>query len=74
MTFRIGRKEIGGNNPCYIIAEMSANHCGSITKALKIIKCAKKYGADAIKLQTFTPKSMTIKNARTTAENARNSR
>ena len=46
--------------PPYFIAEMSANHCGSITKALKIIKCAKKYGADAIKLQTFTPKSMTI--------------
>ena len=48
--------------PPYFIAEMSANHCGSITKALKIIKCAKKYGADAIKLQTFTPKSTNLFN------------
>ena len=47
-------------NP-YIIAEISANHCGSFEMAKKLIKCAKINGADAAKLQTYTPDMMTIK-------------
>ena len=39
---------------------MSANHNGSLSTAKKIIKLAKKYGADAIKLQTYTPSSITL--------------
>ena len=45
----------------FFIAEISANHCGSINKAMKLIKCAKENGADAVKIQTFTADTMTIK-------------
>ena len=56
----IDGKQIGFNNEPYIIAELSANHCGSIELAKKTIKAAKTNGADAIKIQTYTANSMTI--------------
>jgi len=43
------------------IAEISANHNGSLAQAKRLIKTAKKYGADVVKLQTYTPDTMTIK-------------
>jgi pseudaminic acid synthase len=45
----------------FFIAEISANHNGSLANAKKLIFAAKKYGADAVKLQTYTPQTMTIK-------------
>ena len=57
---KIGNSLIGGDNPCFIIAELSANHNGSIDVAIETIKAAKKAGADAIKLQTYTPDTLTI--------------
>ena len=45
----------------FFIAEISANHNGSLTLAKKLIKTAKKYGADAVKLQTYAPNTITIK-------------
>jgi len=54
-----GRK-VGFEEPCYIVAEMSANHAQSFEQALKIIEAAKEAGADAVKLQTYTPDTMTI--------------
>ena len=45
----------------FFIAEISANHCGNFNLAKKLIKCAKKNGADAVKLQTYTADTMTIK-------------
>lgn len=57
---KIGNKEIGNKNPCFIIAELSANHNGSLEVAIETIRAAKKTGADAIKLQTYTPDTMTI--------------
>ena len=44
----------------FIVAELSANHGGDINIAIDSIKAAKKSGADAIKLQTYTPNTMTI--------------
>lgn len=57
---KIGNKKIGDKNPCFIIAELSANHNGSLTTAIETIKAAKKAGADAIKLQTYTADTLTI--------------
>ena len=56
----INSKQIGPRNPVYIIAEMSANHNGSFDRAVQIIQAAKNANADAIKLQTYTPDTMTI--------------
>ena len=49
------------NTEPFLIAEISANHNGSLTQAKKLINIAKKYGANAVKLQTYTPDMMTIK-------------
>lgn len=51
---------IGDGHPAYIIAEMSANHSGSIERAKEIIREAKKCGADCVKIQTYTPDTLTI--------------
>lgn len=56
----IGNRRIGSENPAYIIAEMSANHAGDLAIALEIVHAAKEAGADCIKLQTYTPATMTI--------------
>lgn len=57
---KFGKRFIGGDESSYIVAEMSANHCGSFDKAVQIIHQAKKSGADAVKLQTFKPDSITL--------------
>lgn len=57
---KIGNRSIGGDNPCFIIAELSANHNGDLNVAIETIRAAKKTGADAIKLQTYTPDTLTI--------------
>ena len=45
----------------FLIAEISANHCGNFNLAKKLIKCAKQSNANAVKLQTYTADTMTIK-------------
>ncbi len=57
---KIGSRKIGGGAPCFIIAELSANHNGNLEIAIETIKAAKRAGADAIKLQTYTPDTLTI--------------
>ncbi len=59
-TLQLKGKSIGESNPAYIIAEMSANHAGSIERAKEIIHIAKECGADCIKIQTYTPDTMTL--------------
>ena len=58
--FLIGNRLIGDGQPAYIIAEMSANHAGSLERAKEIIHAAKESGADCIKIQTYTPDTLTI--------------
>ena len=58
--FEINTREISRSSRPYIIAELSANHDGSFDKALATIRAAKLSGADAVKLQTYTPETMTI--------------
>ncbi len=56
----INNRKIGPDHPTYIIAEMSANHNQKFERAVKIIEAAKNAGADAVKLQTYTPDTLTI--------------
>lgn len=60
MKIQIGNKEIGDNTPVFVIAELSANHNQNYDIAVKTIEAAKEAGADAIKLQTYTPDTITI--------------
>ena len=57
---KIGKHQIGKKCPLFIIAELTANHNGSIETAVETIRAAKRAGADAIKLQTYTADTMTI--------------
>ena len=59
-TIKIGNRIIGQGQPAYIIAEMSANHAGSLDRAIEIIHAAKEAGADCLKIQTYTPDTITI--------------
>jgi pseudaminic acid synthase len=56
----IGNRRVGAECPIYVIAEMSANHNQDYDRAIEIIKAAKDAGADAIKVQTYTPDTLTI--------------
>lgn len=58
---KIKHRNIGPNYPVYVIAEMSANHNRNFDQAVRIVHAAKEAGADAIKLQTYTPDTITIK-------------
>lgn len=59
-TMQIEQRVISSEYPPYIIAEISANHNGSIERAFELIKAAKIAGASAVKIQTYTPDTMTI--------------
>ncbi len=56
----IGDRKIGAGHPPFIIAEMSGNHNQSLGRALEIVEAAAKTGAHALKIQTYTPDTMTL--------------
>jgi N-acetylneuraminate synthase len=62
--FAIGQRSIGPGHPVYIVAEISANHHQDFNQAVNIIQAAKDAGADAVKLQTYTPDTITIRSDR----------
>lgn len=59
-SIKIGDREVGPGSPVYIIAELSANHGQSFDRAVELVRAAKLAGADALKLQTYTPDTLTI--------------
>lgn len=56
----IKNRMIGEGQAAYVIAEMSANHAGDMNRALEIIHAAKECGADCVKIQTYTPDTITM--------------
>lgn len=56
----VGDREIGPGRPAYVIAEMSGNHGGDFDRAVGLVRAAKDAGADAVKIQTYRPDTMTI--------------
>lgn len=63
-TIRIGNRTIGPGTPVYVIAEISANHQQDYDQAVRIVQAARQAGADAVKLQTYTPDTITIESDR----------
>jgi pseudaminic acid synthase len=61
---KIGNREVGKMANSFIIAELSANHNGSLDTAIETIRAAKRAGADAIKFQTYTPDTLTINSSK----------
>jgi len=59
-AIEINGRAVGQGHPAYIVAEMSANHNQDYQQAVSLIHAAKDAGADAVKLQTYTPDTMTI--------------
>lgn len=58
--FHIGARKLGPGHPTYIVAELSANHNGQLERALESIRRVAETGADAVKLQTYRPNTITI--------------
>ncbi len=59
-AFEIAGRPIGSGHPPFVIAEMSGNHNQSLERALEIVEAAAKTGAHALKIQTYTPETMTL--------------
>ena len=62
-SVKIGSRYIGGDNPCYLIAEVGTTCMGDIENAISLVEIAKSAGVDAIKFQVIDPDQMANSNA-----------
>ena len=60
MEIQIGKHTLGPGHPTFVVAEMSGNHGGDARRALDLVRGAQRAGADAVKLQTYTPDTITL--------------
>ena len=63
-NIKIGRKIIGKNSKCLVVAEISANHDSKLQNAKKLIQLAAKAGVDAVKIQTYKPETITLNSSK----------
>src|SRR5438552_2752322 len=63
-TISIAGRLVGPGQPVYVVAELSANHNQNFDEAVRLVRAAKACGADAVKLQTYTPDTITIRSDR----------
>lgn len=63
-SFSVAGREVGPDAPCFVVAELSANHNGSLERALASVRAAAAAGADAIKLQSYRPDTITMRSDR----------
>jgi len=64
VKFDIAGRPVGPGHPVYVIAEMSANHNRDLDAAIELVHAARDAGADAVKVQTYTPDTITLKSDR----------
>src|SRR5438093_13764798 len=58
---RVGGRLVGRGQPVYVVAELSANHGQDLEQAVRLVRAAADAGADAVKLQTYTPDTITLR-------------
>ena len=63
-AMKIGNRKISDQKPPFVVGEISGNHNGSLNNAIKMIKLAKKANLDAVKFQTYTADTITMKSNR----------
>jgi pseudaminic acid synthase len=63
-SLTLGKRRVGAGQPVYVVAELSANHSGSLDVARELVRAAHAAGADAVKLQTYTADTLTIRSDR----------
>ena len=64
LQLRIGDRVLGPGQPVFVVAELSANHHQSFDEAVRVVHAAHGAGADAIKLQTYTADTITLRSPR----------
>ncbi|HTL86912.1 MAG TPA: N-acetylneuraminate synthase family protein, partial [Acidimicrobiia bacterium] len=64
MRFALGGRTVGDDAPVFCIAELSGNHNGSLERARELVRAAADAGADAVKAQTYTPDTITLRSNR----------